>query len=508
MPSPGNRVTRCATHSIIGHRGCYYDAVIRRRDLLLGSAAAPQSRPRPNVVFILVDDLRFDELGCTGHPFAETPHADRLAREGANFRNAFATTPLCSPSRAAFLTGTYAHINGIVDNVARDALSHRLVTWPRLLHYAGYRTAFLGKWHMGNDDSPRPGFDRWVSFRGQGECNDPDLNIDGRNTSSRGYVTDILTGHAVDFIRRASGQPFCLYLAHKAIHPNIRQRDDGSVDLAAAGAAEHFVAAERHRALYSGRTPPRRGNYLVAPRRKPALERHPEGTGPLGPATASGDELILARMRMMKAVDESTGAILEALEARRALDDTMVILTSDHGYFYGEHCLGPERRLAYEEAIRIPMLVRYPRRFRAGSRPSHLALGVDVAATALALAGVAPPKPFHGRPLWSGGRDAVLIEYFSDTVFPRVRNMGYYAVRTDRWKYIHYREINGADEIYDLRDDPFELNNLIAGRRAPAAALRATLDRLLAAVGAPHRTAATGSAPATGLRPAPPATAT
>jgi N-acetylglucosamine-6-sulfatase len=128
---------------------------MRRREFLIASSSAAAAgaafaqQTRPNIVFILVDDLRWDELGCTGHPFAQTPAADRLAHEGANFRNAFATTPLCSPSRAAFLTGLYSHTNGVVDNVARDALSHQLVTWPRLLHdQAGYRTAFIGKWHM------------------------------------------------------------------------------------------------------------------------------------------------------------------------------------------------------------------------------------------------------------------------------------------------------------------------------------------------------------------------
>jgi len=435
-----------------------------RRSFLLGPVM-PQSRP--NIVFILVDDLRYDELGCTGHPFAQTPVADRLAREGANFRNAFATTPLCSPSRAAFLTGTYSHTNGIVDNVARDALSHKLVTWPKLLHDAGYRTGFLGKWHMGNDDSPRLGFDRWVSFRGQGECTDPPLSIDGRNTPSKGYVTDILTGHAVDFLnQQQASTPFCLYLAHKAIHPNIQQRNDGSIDLAASNAAEYFIPAERHKSLYAGKALPRRGNYQSKD-------------------SATSDETILARMRMMKAVDESTGAILDALERKRLLEDTMVIFTSDHGYFYGEHGLGPERRLAYEETIRIPLLVRYPRRFRPGSSPSEFVVSVDVAATALAAAGVAAPRPFHGRPLWSKShRDAVLIEYFSDTVFPHVHKMGYYAVRTDRWKYVHYREREGADELYDLRKDPFELDNRIADNKAPLGRLRAHLTKLLAETGA------------------------
>ncbi len=460
-----------------------------RRQFLLSLALAPSPQLRPNVVFILVDDLRFDELGCTGHPFAATPAADRLASEGANFRNAFATTPLCSPSRSAFLTGTYSHTNGIVDNVARDVQSHRLVTWPRLLHDAGYRTAFLGKWHMGNDDSPRPGFDRWVSFRGQGECLNPALNIDGRQTTSTGYVTDILSQHAVEFIQQQDSRPFSLYLSHKAIHPNVQQSNDGSIDPSKADDPDQFIPAERHRQLYEGKVPPRRGNYLKPPRNKPALEDPAPGVTPLGPTTGTSDRSILARMRMMKAVDECTDAIVAALEKKGVLDDTMIVFTSDHGYFYGEHCLGPERRLAYEEAIRIPLLVRYPKRFRPGSQPAQSVLSIDVAATVLELAGLTPPRPFHGRPLWSKKlRDAVLVEYFSDRVFPRIRQMGYQAVRTDRWKYIHYLDRQGADEVYDLRKDPFELNNLMGDSRAPLKMLKARLRDLLAeAAGTPSR---------------------
>ncbi|MBL8229396.1 MAG: sulfatase-like hydrolase/transferase [Bryobacterales bacterium] len=451
----------------------------RRTFLSATGAAALSAQPlqsRPNIVFILVDDLRFDELGCTGHPFAQTPHADRLAREGANFRSAFATTPLCSPSRAAFLTCKYSHANGIVDNTARDAQSHQLITWPRLLREAGYRTGFLGKWHMGNDDSPRPGFDRWVSFRGQGECNNPDLNIDGKNVSSRGYVTDILNGHAVDFITAGGNRPFCLYLAHKAIHPNVQQRNDGSIDVMAANLPDHFVPAERHRSLYEGMTPPRRGNYAKPPVRKPALERALDGVERLSATTATSDAAILARMRMMKAVDDSTGAILRALEQQRALDDTMIVFTSDHGYFYGEHCLGPERRLAYEEAIRIPLLIRYPKRFRPGTQPRDLVLGMDAGATALQFAGVAAPPDIDASPLDQGRpRDSILIEYFSDSVFPRIRKMGYQAVRTSRWKYVHYTEMEGCDELYDLQADPFELDNRISDRRAPLAEMRRKL---------------------------------
>ena len=147
----------------------------------IGQRSPTTGTSRPNIVFILVDDLRWDELGCAGHPFIRTPNIDRIAREGAMFRNAFATTPLCSPSRASFLTGQYAHTHGIIDNVDRSAASHQLVTFPFMLHQSGYATAFVGKWHMGNDDKPRPGFNRWVSFKGQGTYTDPEINEDGRD---------------------------------------------------------------------------------------------------------------------------------------------------------------------------------------------------------------------------------------------------------------------------------------------------------------------------------------
>jgi N-acetylglucosamine-6-sulfatase len=348
---------------------------LARRAFLSSTLALPWAAAtgRPNIVFILVDDLRWDELRCTGHPFALSPNADRLAREGANFRNAFATTPLCSPSRASFLTGKYPHRHGIIDNADRSKASHKLVTWPRLLHDEGYETSFVGKWHMGIDDSPRPGFDHWVSFPGQGECVNPVLNVNGKSDRAQGYITDLLTEHALEFLNRPRSRPFCLYLAHKAIHPNITQFADGSVSKLG-GDAEDFIPAERHRTLYRGMTPPRRANYSRGPHDQPALEQKIPGVEPLGPKTLIDDETILNRLRMAKAVDESLGQILMTLERRGELDQTAVIFTSDHGYFYGEHYLGHERRLAYEETIRIPMLIRYPAMFRAGSRPKDFFL--------------------------------------------------------------------------------------------------------------------------------------
>jgi len=442
----------------------------------LAAAAQPA---RPNIVFILVDDLRFDELGCTGHPFAETPNVDRLAREGASFRNAFACTPLCSPSRATFLTGHYPRKTGIIDNTDRSPRSHQLVTWPRLLHEAGYETGFFGKWHMGVDDSPRPGFDHWVSFPGQGESMDPVFNVNGKTAPQKGYITDLLTDEALRFMQRRRSAPFCVYLSHKAIHPNITQAPDGSTNRPST--SDTFIPAPRHRELYKGKTPPRRPNYLKPPKGKAALERRIEGVEPLGPATGTDDETILNRMRMMKAIDESLGRLLKSLESAGQLDNTAVIFTSDHGYFYGEHCLGAERRLAYEEAIRIPLVARFPRAFTAGSRPEAFTLAVDIAPTCLSLAGVPVPAGLHGHSVTAPRpRESFLIEYYSDTVFKRIHRMGYEAVRTRRWKYIRYRDLVGMDELYDLAADPYELNNVAGSAPGDLAKMKSELERLRA----------------------------
>ena len=432
--------------------------------------AADDTRP-PNFLVVVVDDLRWDDLGFSGHPFVETPAIDRMAREGARFLNAFATTPLCSPSRASILTGQFAHTHGIVDNTARDAASHALPTFAIPLQHAGYRTGFFGKWHMGNDDSPRPGFSEWVAMRGQGEALDPQFNVNGTRIRETGYVTDLLTDHAIRFIAESRDRPFLVFLAHKALHPNIVQRDDGSTG-AVPGQDEGFIPAPRHQGRYARAPVQRRANAGVIPVRKPALLRPLEGVPPLGPDTATPDRDIRARLEMLLAVDESLGRIVEALAAAGTLDRTVIVVTSDHGYFYGEHELNDERRLAYEESVRIPLVVRYPGVAAAGWMPRELVQTIDLAPTVLELAGVSDATPRNGRslvPLLRGDRpawrEAALIEYFSDTVFPRIRNMGYRAVRTDRYKYIRYLELPGMDELYDLEVDPYELDNLMGSSR-------------------------------------------
>ena len=447
-----------------------------------------ESKSKPNIVFVLLDDIRWDDLGAAGHPWVRTPNFDRIAREGAFFRNAFATTPLCSPNRASILTGQYAHTHGIIDNVDRRERSHQLVTFPRILNDAGYETAFVGKWHMGVDDSPRPGFDYWFSIQGQGYYFDPDVNENGRRFKAKGYTTDIFSRRAERFLRKKRGRPFLLYLSHKAVHPNIFQNADGSVRGPREGASK-FTPAERHKTLYADKKIPRRPNAKSYGRGKPALLRKIPGVEPLGPSTGTDDATIRNRLRMLAAADEGMGKIFDVLEAAGQLDDTIIVLTSDHGYFYGEHGLDRERRLAYEETARVPLFVRYPPLVNAGTEIDAFALSVDHAPTLLDLAGVGIPGEMHGRsliPILKGEapadwRDSFLIEYYSDTVMPRLVKMGYKAVRTRSWKYIHYVDLEGVDELYDLERDPYEMLNVIDDPQAKVALgeMKSELKRLM-----------------------------
>lgn len=455
--------------------------------ILGGTASA-----RPNFVVILVDDLRWDELGCTGHPFVRTPHIDRIAREGARFRNAFCTTPLCSPSRANLLTGQYTHRHGILDNTNRSEQSHRLRTFPLVLQENGYETAYVGKWHMGNDDSARPGFDHWAGLEGQGTSFDPVINENGSRSRHEGHTTDVLNAKAAEFVSRDRDRPFCLYLAHKALHPELVQRDDGSIS--DPGAAR-FLPARRHETLYDDAPIPRRRNTAADLSGKPALLRKIEGVPPLGRDTGTSDETVRDRLRMLAGIDEGLGLLFEALERSGQLENTVIIFTSDHGYWYGEHGLSVERRLPYEEGIRIPLLVRFPPGIEAGRLVDEFALTIDLAPTVLDFAGIPMESGFDGRslvPLLAGEapanwRTSFVIEYNSDTVFPRMHRMGYRAIRTQRWKYIRYQDLEGMDELYDLAADPYEMENRVGDPET--AEIRKTLSSQLDAAfpGPPSR---------------------
>jgi N-acetylglucosamine-6-sulfatase len=455
--------------------------------------SAETSRP-PNIVVVLVDDLRWDEFGVAGHPYAETPNIDRLAAEGARFTNAFHAVPLCSPNRASLLTGQYPSRHGIIDNVARNLASHRLQTFPRALQAAGYETGFFGKWHMGNDPTPRPGFDAWTALPGQGRTIDPVLFEDGKTHVVEGYVTDILTDRTLAFVDRDRDRPFLAILSHKAVHPDARQLDDGSVDL---DVPMTYIPAPRHLGRYEDEVFPRRSNVPAslaeveseASRSALELRASPEvsdvfGEDFLDPMTS--EETVRRRAEMLLAVDEGLGRIMDALEARGILDETLILFTSDNGYFFGEHGFSIERRMPYDESIRSPILVRYPPSVAPGTVIDALALSIDVAPTLLELGGAEIGGHVQGRslvPLLAGRetpwRESVLIEFYTyEQPMPWLTTMDYRAVRTDRYKYIHW--VRHEAELYDLLDDPFETRNLVGepGMEPVVQELRAELGRL------------------------------
>ncbi len=450
---------------------------------------------RPNILVVLIDDLRFDEFGAGGHPYMKTPHIDRLAAEGAMFDRAFHTTPICSPNRASIVTGQYASRHGIIDNVARGAMSHRLPNYHLELQRLGYETAHIGKWHMGNDGMPRPGYDRWVSYDGHGRIVDPRLNHDGRYVDHRGYITDIMNGLALEWLeaRPKGGKPWSLFLAHKAVHPDAEQLPDGTLNISAQGG---YIVAERHRGLYADAHFPPRPNVLTRDqvlKHKPAwteafdLRDGEHGQAVLRAVHSGQQEEARLRARMMAPVDEGVGQMLELLERQGTLDDTLIVFLSDNGYFFGEHGLGPERRFAYEEGIRSPFLARWPRRVKAGSHVRQLVICQDLAPTFVHLAGGKPGVQIQGRslvPLFdaqgaarvAGWRKSILVEYWAEQAMSWLVGMSYKAVRTDRYKLIRWtnRARNGElDELYDLEADPYEMHN-----RAKSRALAPVKEKL------------------------------
>jgi N-acetylglucosamine-6-sulfatase len=444
---------------------------------------APAATKRPNIIFILTDDQRWDALGCAGHPFLKTPNLDRLRNEGVLFKNAFVTTSLCSPSRASFLTGTYVHTHGVIGNevAAHDPDWDKTPSFAMLLQKAGYRTGYIGKWHMAPNNRPRPGFDYWFGFKGQGVYVDPVMNEDGTEKQVKGYITEILNDSAVAFINRAAkDKPFLLYLSHKAVH-------------------DPRTVRERDRDLYSGQRLPKPPNFDDDLAGKPKWQRlnvlsHAKLNEPIDvdnipdrlPPRPFGarNQDTLNYFRLLTAVDDGVGMILRALAERGDLDDTVIVFAGDNGYFFGEHRVG-DKRLAYEESLRIPMLLRYPRLAKAGSTIEKMVLNIDLAPTLLDLAAERVPPNMQGRswrPLLQGKADgwrtSFLYEYWLD-LKPTIPDM--VGVRTDEWKLVRYPNIRDLDEMYDLKSDPYELHNLAQNTKyaAKATELSTELDRLM-----------------------------
>ena len=410
------------------------------------------AKPR-NIVVVLTDDHRYDAMGFLGtQDFVETPVLDRFAREGAFFRNAFVTTALCSPSRATIFTGLYAHQHRVVDN--NHPIAPGLVFYPEYLRAAGYETAFIGKWHMGLEgDDPQPGFDRWVSFKGQGDYwpNGDGLNVDGERVAQDGYLTDQLNDFALDWLEtRTREKPFMLFLAHKAVHAE-------------------FYPAPRHEGRYSGGEFHYPETMAAGAKDRPMWVENQRnswhGVDFAYHANLDVGDYYKRYMETFLSVDEGMGRIVDHLEARGELDDTLILYMSDNGFLFGEHGL-IDKRCAYEESMRIPMVARCPALFGTGLEIAPVVANLDIAPTMLEVAGLEPPAWMEGRsllPLLRGAdvpwRDALLYEYYWERNFPQTPTV--HALREDRYKYIRYHGIWDVDELYDLTEDPSESRNLI-----------------------------------------------
>jgi arylsulfatase A-like enzyme len=430
--------------------------------VFLGGIAAADSanaRPasiarRPNLLFILTDDQRWDALGVVQReqgnqarfPWFTTPNLDRLAAEGVRFRNAFGVHSLCSPSRASFLSGQYGHRNGVIDN--RTAFPENAVNQAKLLRAAGYTTAYIGKFHMGSQRE-RPGFDFIASYTGQGMYDGGTFLVNGSPRKPTGWVDDIAADFALQFIRTNRTNPWMMMLGFKSSH-TPRQPPER--------ARARFAGAAVKPAANANAKPPYGKGQLALREDKPGKpeEALTDSEG--------GDDYLINYFRCLSAVDDNVGRILVELDTLGVAQDTVVVFAGDNGYFLGEHGLG-DKRAAYEEGMRIPLLLRYPRLVPRAKVVDELVLNIDLAPTFLDLAGLAVPVKMQGaswRPLLTGTnrhwRKAFLFEYFFESDLPATPAI--LAVRTPTAKLIQYPGHPEWTEVFDLRTDPFEKQNV------------------------------------------------
>ena len=452
-----------------------------------GVADSPSVQPLPrlagvkprNIVFILADDHRYDALGFMGNPIVKTPNIDAIAHRGVHLRNAFVTTSLCSPSRATILTGLYAHQHHVVDN--NSPIPPGTVFFPQYLQKGGYQTALIGKWHMGEDSGgPQPGFDHWVSFKGQGSyLPSPDgLNVDGKSVPQKGYITDELTDYALDWLKgRDRSRPFFLYLSHKGVHAE-------------------FIPAERHKGtLASPRLQPPASQTFTpeqeAQRPRWVRDQRNSWHGVSYPYNSRLDitDYFEQYAETLRGVDDSVGRVVEYLTSEHLLDSTLIIYMGDNGFAFGEHGL-IDKRTAYEESMRVPMVMQCPELFPGGRVVNQVVANLDIAPTVLSAAGLQPPASMVGASMlplaqqqsvpW---RTELLYEYYWERNFPQTPTT--FAVRGDQYKFIRYYGVWDVDELFDLQADPGEMHNLayVPDRSALAKKMSAHLFDILGQTG-------------------------
>jgi arylsulfatase A-like enzyme len=470
--------------------------------LPVASAAAD----RPNVVFVMADDHAAHAIGAYGSRINTTPNIDRLAREGLVMTNMFVTNSICTPSRAAILTGQYAHRNGVPVFNRFDSSRQ---TVARLLQAGGYHTVMIGKWHLGSDPQ---GFDRWEILPGQGAYFDPVLyTADGEKEYTGRYVTDVVTDLAIDAIKaRPAGRPFFLMLHHKAPHrpwePDERHRVQFADRWIPEPATLWDDYATRARALHQnaqrvaddltrrdlklvpppGLDEPARRTWLAARPQSVTVVRGGRDVELTGEALARWkyQRYLQDYLATVQSIDDTMGRLLDFLETAGLARNTIVVYTSDQGFFLGDHGLY-DKRFMYEESLRMPFLVRWPATIAPGTRNDAIALNVDFAPTFLDAAGLPVPADMQGLsllPVWQGAtpadwRTSMYYRYYHDPGDHDTR--AHYGVRTRTHKLIAYWK-SDEWELFDLVNDPQELHNLYGqpGHEAIMAQLRKELVRL------------------------------
>lgn len=436
-----------------------------------------RNHKRPNIIYMMSDDHAAHAISAYSPRLMKTPHLDRLAHEGAKLNNAFCTNSICAPSRAAILTGTYNHVNRV--RTIWEDLDNRLPTFVTALHDAGYHTAIFGKWHLGHGPLSDPtDFDAWEVLPGQGDYIDPEFITAAGTVRKQGYVTTIITDLAMDWIDGlGDDEPFCLLVHHKAPHlpwfpdekhktlfadENLPEPDTLHEDL-----TDRIEAVKRARMNIAKHMPAWSGQGDA-----------PEGLSERERQSWAYQQYIKDYLRCIASIDENTGRLLDFLDERGLTDDTLIIYTSDQGFFLGEHGWY-DKRFMYEESLRMPFLIRYPREIAAGSVVDAMVTNVDFAQTLCDFAGVEMGAETQGRSFREVLRgetpedwqDAVYYRYWEHED-PIHNTTSHYGIRTERYKLIYYYAdgmgipFTGPTkgpiewELFDLKSDAQETRNL------------------------------------------------
>jgi arylsulfatase A-like enzyme len=443
-------------------------------------------KKRPNIIFIMSDDHASHAMSCYGSKINKTPNLDRIANEGMRFTNSFCTNSICAPCRAVILTGKYSHLNGIIDN--RKKFDGSQQTFPKLLQKVGYKTAMIGKWHLKTDPT---GFDYWNILPGQGAYYNPAMKEMGQRKKYTGYTTDIITDHALKWLKSLKpSEPFCLMFHHKAPHRNwqpgpkyLTMYDDVTIpepdnlfdDYANRGRA----AKEQDMSIAKTMTP---NDLKLTPTPKNLTpEQKKLWEAAYGPkneefkkANLQGKDLIRWKyqryikdyLRCIASVDENVGRVLDYLNESGLAENTIVFYTSDQGFYLGDHGWF-DKRFMYEESLRMPLLVRYPKEIKPGSVNNDIVLNLDFAETFLDFAGAPIPADMQGESLRrilqgktpKNWRKSTYYHYYE---YPAVHSVKrHYGIRTKRYKLIHFYNDIDEWELYDLNKDPKEMKNVI-----------------------------------------------